>query len=120
MLVPSIEGDANPSHGNAHINLTRAYVEERRFSELFKMHADDADALRRIGVTLNRGNEHEIAIRFFQRSLAVEHDVETYVQLGIAYGNMGRMVEARNAARRALLMEPGHEGALVVLRLTNK
>ncbi len=108
---------ANPSHSGARINLTWAYLNERLDQELLELHQGDADALRRIGVTLNRQKDHQAAIQFFNRSLAVEEDVETYVHLGIAFGTMGRMQEARSAPEKALKIDPNHEMALTVRRL---
>ena len=109
--------DADPTHRFAKNNLTHAYLAERKISKLLALHDGEHDALRRIGVTINRERDHETALIFFDASLAARKEAETYVQIGIANGMLKNWAAAEDAANSALAMEPGNAAARKVLQL---
>ena len=112
--------ELDPNHSKARNNLTRARIELHDVEALLAMYPSDADSLRRIGVTMARQGQEASAIRFFEASLALEEDADTYYNAALNHGRLGQETEARAAASRALELVPGHSGALDILRVLNQ
>lgn len=110
----------DPAHTKSYKNLAHAYMQLREFDELLILQAGNADHLRRVGVTLSRQDDKRQAIRFYEASLALEGDADTYYNLAVAYAQLDQFDKSRIAANKALEMRPRHDGAVTVIRLLDK
>ena len=65
------------------------------------------------GLAASREGRHEEAARLLQSAMAQSETYEGLVALGVAWGRLGRMDEARQALERAVYMQPRRPEALV-------
>jgi tetratricopeptide (TPR) repeat protein len=77
------------------------------FERALKVNARYEAALRGAGYCKLEGREFTGAVEYFERALSVEpSNAGTHLLLGVAYLELGRREEARQALRRALELDP--------------
>ena len=77
---------------------------------------EDADARYNLGLAYRVKGQDELAIIELEQARQQSPDVaDIEAELAEAYHNLGRIEEARQAAERALALEPGHERAQRIL-----
>ncbi|MDH3626842.1 MAG: tetratricopeptide repeat protein [Acidobacteriota bacterium] len=67
---------------------------------------DDPDSIRQYARRLYSSGAREDALLFFERVVEIDADTEGLTDLGLAYGSLGRLDEAEQAYRRALVDVP--------------
>jgi Tfp pilus assembly protein PilF len=55
-----------------------------------------------------RQSQHEKATDFFHKAIAVKPEASTFNELAMAYNGLGRQVEAQEAVRQAIRMDPAN------------
>jgi len=72
------------------------------------------------GQALECAGRHEEALRRLQRSAALRPVSKTFELIGLLYGEMNRLEDARTALRRAIELDPGAASAHRALALCHE
>ena len=57
----------------------------------------------------SRQSQHEQAVEFYGKAIAVNPDPATYNELALAYKNLNRIAEAQAAVRQAIVLDPASQ-----------
>lgn len=116
-------GRFNPTDLEPLRQLCRLYFErddlvhaEHQLVELTKRDPDDPSAWHNLGTVHYRQKMYDEAIEAYRRSLAIRPDsIDTWQQMGWAFGDSGRPDDAHRCLREILRREPEHPAALAAL-----
>jgi len=109
--------EIDPSHKKAKNNLAIALYRTGNADALLSIYAQDADALRRLGVQFARDDNPRQAIVFHKKSLALEDTADTHYNLGLSYALTGDFKRARIHADKALALNPNDPATLKMIEL---
>jgi tetratricopeptide (TPR) repeat protein len=109
--------ETNPTH-NGFLRLARLTQElglsaeaETAFKRALEIKPNSILALGPLGILAIQRAEWETAVNYLRRACAIEDDATALSLLGVALRNSGKEVEAEEAHRRAIRIDPNYEEA---------
>jgi len=84
---------------------------ERAFKRALEIDEHSGSALRSLGILAIHQRNYQAAVDYLKRACTIQEDPGAYTLLGVALKNMGAVLDAENAYRSAIRIDPKYEEA---------